>query len=82
MLDDITMCSCEEVEPGLMKWNENCLEHGRAAQYFERERQDYRQKIKAAQQSVHLTALRRGLALSLLFNVALLAMVLVIIGGR
>ena len=35
-----------------------------------------------AQQSVHLTALRRGLALSLLFNVVLLAVVLAIIGGR
>lgn len=35
-----------------------------------------------AQQSVHLTALRRGLALSLLFNVILLAVVLAIIGGR
>ncbi len=38
--------------------------------------------INAAQQSVHLTALRRGLALSLLFNVVLLAVVLATIGGR
>jgi hypothetical protein len=53
MLDD--MCSCEEVESGLMKWDENCSQHGRAAQYFEREWQEYRQKIKAAQQSVRLT---------------------------
>jgi hypothetical protein len=30
----------------------------------------------AAQQSVHLTALRHGLALSLLFNVVLLAVIL------
>jgi hypothetical protein len=37
---------------------------------------------EAAEQSVHLTALRRGLALSILFNVILLAMVLAIIGGR
>jgi len=36
----------------------------------------------AAEHSVHLTALRRGLALSLLFNVVLLAVVLAIIGGR
>jgi len=36
----------------------------------------------AAQQSVHLTALRRGLAVSILFNVVLLAMVLFTIGGR
>lgn len=36
----------------------------------------------AAQQSVHLTALRRGLAVSILFNVVLLAVALVVIGGR
>ncbi len=36
----------------------------------------------AAQQSVHLTALRRGLAVSILFNVVLLAVVLFTIGGR
>jgi hypothetical protein len=53
MLDD--MCSCEEVESGLMKWDENCPQHGRAAQYFEREWQEYRQKIKAAQQGLHQT---------------------------
>ena len=35
----------------------------------------------AAQQSVHLTALRRGLAVSVFINVILLAVVLVIIGG-
>lgn len=39
-------------------------------------------KRKAAEQSVHLTALRRGLALSILFNVILLVVVLVTIGGR
>lgn len=42
----------------------------------------FRKWQEAAEQSVHLTALRRGLALSLLFNVILLAVVLVIIGGR
>lgn len=36
----------------------------------------------AAEQNVHLTALRLGLALSLLFNVILLAVVLATIGGR
>ena len=36
----------------------------------------------AAQQGVQLTALRRGLAVSLLFNVVLLAVVLAIIGGN
>ena len=36
----------------------------------------------ASQQSVYLTALRRGLALSILFNVILLAVVLFTIGGR
>ena len=35
-----------------------------------------------AQQSVHLTALRRWLAVSILFNVVLLAVALVVIGGR
>jgi hypothetical protein len=39
-------------------------------------------KRNAAQQSAHLTALRRGLALSILFNVVLLAVVLATIGGR
>jgi hypothetical protein len=39
-------------------------------------------KFAAAQQSVHLTALRRGLAVSILFNVVLLAVVLITIGGR
>ena len=38
--------------------------------------------ITAAEHSAHLTALRRGLALSLLFNVVLLAMALVVIGVR
>jgi hypothetical protein len=37
---------------------------------------------KAAQQGVHLTALRRGLALSIFINVVLLAVVLLIVGGR
>ena len=37
---------------------------------------------QSAQQSVQLTALRRGLAVSLLFNVVLLAVVLATIGGR
>ncbi len=39
-------------------------------------------KLVAAQHGVHLTALRRGLALSILFNVILLAVVLATIGGR
>jgi hypothetical protein len=38
--------------------------------------------VEAAQQGVHLTALRRGLAVSILFNVILLAVVLLIVGGR
>jgi len=46
------------------------------------ERSLARDMITAAQQSMHLTALRRWLALSLLFNVVLLAVVLVSIGGR
>jgi hypothetical protein len=37
---------------------------------------------KAAQQSVHLTALWRGLAASILLNVVLLAVVAFIIGGN
>jgi len=37
---------------------------------------------QAAQQSVHLTALRRWLTASILFNVILLAMLLVQSGGR
>lgn len=37
---------------------------------------------KAAEHSVHLTALRRGLIVSILFNVILLAVVLAITGGR
>ena len=36
----------------------------------------------AAQQSVHLTALRRGLAVSIFINAVLLAVVLFTIGGR
>lgn len=36
---------------------------------------------KSAQQYVHLTALRRGLAASIFINVILLAVVLVTIGG-
>jgi len=36
----------------------------------------------AAQQSAHLTTLRRGLALSILFNIILLAVVLFTIGSR
>ena len=36
----------------------------------------------ADQQSVHLTALRRGLALSIFINVILLAVVMFTIGGR
>jgi len=39
-------------------------------------------KRKAAEQSVHLTALRRGLALSIFIIVILLAVVLFTIGGR
>ena len=38
--------------------------------------------IIAAQQDVHLTALRRGLAVSILFNLVLLIVFAVIIGGR
>ena len=45
------------------------------------ERSLARDMITAAQHSVHLTALRRGLAVSLLFNVVLLAVVLATIGG-
>lgn len=41
-----------------------------------------RVKHWAAQHSAHLTALRRGLAVSILFNVVLLAVALVAIGGR
>ena len=37
---------------------------------------------KNAQQSVHLTALRRWLAVSIFINVILLAVVAFIIGGR
>jgi hypothetical protein len=37
---------------------------------------------EAAEQSVHLTALRRGLAVSIIINVILLAVVLFTIGGR
>jgi len=37
---------------------------------------------ESAQHSAHLTALRRWLAVSLLFNVVLLAVVLFTIGGR
>ncbi|MBN8654354.1 MAG: hypothetical protein J0M11_01365 [Anaerolineae bacterium] len=40
------------------------------------------QNNKSAQHRVHLTALRRGLALLILFNVILLVVVLVTIGGR
>lgn len=36
----------------------------------------------AAQQSVQLTALRRGLAVSIFINVILLAVALVVIGGN
>ena len=36
----------------------------------------------AAEQSMHLTALRRGLAASIFINVILLAVVLFTIGGR
>ena len=39
-------------------------------------------KRKAAEHSVHLTALRRGLAVSIFINVVLLAVVLYAIGGR
>ena len=38
--------------------------------------------VKAVEHSMHLTALRRGLALSILFNIILLAVVLATIGGR
>lgn len=50
---------------------------------FDKSQMDYIESaINAAQQSVHLTALRRGLAVSILFNVVLLAVALVVIGGR
>ncbi len=50
---------------------------------FDKSQMDYIESaINAAQQSVHLTALRRGLAASILFNVVLLAVVVAIIGGR
>ena len=39
-------------------------------------------KLKAAQQSVQLTALWRGLAVSIFINVILLAVVLFTIGGN
>lgn len=39
-------------------------------------------KNEAAEQGVHLTALRRGLAVSIFINVILLAVVLFAIGGR
>ena len=42
----------------------------------------FRKWQEAAEHSVHLTALRRGLAVSILFNVILLAVVLYTIGGR
>ena len=38
--------------------------------------------VKSAQQSVQLTAFRRGLAVSILFNVIFLAVVSLIIGGN
>jgi hypothetical protein len=65
-----------------MKWNENCLEHGRAAQYFERERQEYRQKIKAAQQSVQRIAFGAFTAGVLVGVVVSLTVYLVQIGVR
>ncbi len=44
---------------------------------------EYLAKLEnAAQQSVHLTALRRGLAVSIFINVVLLAVVLFTNGGR
>lgn len=50
---------------------------------FDKSQMDYIESaINAAQQSAHLTALRRGLAASILFNVVLLAVVVAIIGGR
>jgi len=50
---------------------------------FDKSQMDYIESaISAAQHSVHLTALRRGLAVSLLFNIVLLAVLLVSIGGK
>ena len=43
---------------------------------------ELRELRKAAQQSMHLTALRRGLAVSIFINVVLLAMVLYFVGGK
>ncbi len=37
---------------------------------------------ESAEQSVHLTALRRGLAVSILFNFVLMAVVIATIGSR
>ena len=42
----------------------------------------YQAQKEYAQQSVQLTALRRGLAVSILFNVVLLAVALYAIGGN
>ena len=85
MLDDIRICTCEEVEPGvLMKWNENCLEHGTAAQYFERERQHYLCQIKAmksAQHSVVLTAFGAFLTGVLVGSVIASIIIPVLFGG-
>jgi hypothetical protein len=39
-------------------------------------------KLRAAQQGVHLTALRRGLAVSIFVNLILLVVVLFTIGGN
>ena len=41
-----------------------------------------RDRLNAAQQSAHLTALRRVLAVSIFINVILLAVILFTIGGR
>lgn len=50
--------------------------------YFIVGEHDHEIHIRAAQQSVQLTALRRGLAVSIFINVILLAVVAFTIGGN
>lgn len=76
-------CTCEEVDgKGLMKWNENCREHGVLAQEFEQERQYYIAKIKSAQQSVQRNAFGAFAAGVLVGSVVLLAILSVLFGVR
>jgi hypothetical protein len=73
-------CSCKEVEHDLMKQDDACPEHGTVAQWFYAKEDGY--IAEAVQHHVQLTALRHRLALSLLFNAILLAVVLFTIGGN